>query len=129
MLALLLAALTIAAGGATGWEPSIGDRVRIQADELGPDWHSGFLNRTRTEPVCYVVLIFAPRASREEAQHLLATIPVSRITRLQVTSAPGSSMQEWGGHPDRVPPEDSWRDVDLAPLRPPSGKCRFDAAV
>ena len=124
-LLVLAPIASIAAPGA----PRIGAGARIQAAELGPGWHHGFFNQLRLVPPCYLVMIFAPRESSEEPLRVQVTVPAARITRLQVTSAPGSSMQEWGGLRRQTAPEDSWRDVDLVPLLPAPGQCLFEEAT
>jgi hypothetical protein len=98
--------------------PPVGIRARIQAAELGSGWYVGFVNRTRTEPPCHLVLLLEPRTTPEQALRVRATVPVTRITRLQVTSHPGLSMQESKGMSPPPVPEDSWREVDIARLRP-----------
>jgi hypothetical protein len=74
-------------------------------------------------------LTFESRSSSEEPLRVKHTIPVVRIQRLQVTSAPGTSMQEWDSPVPPAVPEGSWNEVKLAPLRPGAGECPFDEAL
>ncbi len=106
--------------------PDIGAGVRFQAEELGPGWHRGFFNQTRTVPPCYILMTFEPRSSADEPLRVKQTLPITRVERLQVTDAPGTSMQEWDALVTPEVPENSWHDIQLAPLRPVKGQCQFD---
>ena len=106
--------------------PPIGAGARFQAGELGPGWHRGFFNQLRTVPPCYVLITFEPRSSPAEHRRIRKIIPITSVERLQVTAAPGTSMQEWDGLVLLVVPDSAWHDVELAPLRPSKGQCRFD---
>ena len=106
--------------------PPIGAASRFQANELGPGWHPGFFNQTRTVPPCYILITFELRSSPGEPLRIKLTLPVARIQRLQVTAAPGTSMQEWNGLALPVVPENSWHEVELAPLRLGEGRCQLE---
>ena len=107
--------------------PPIGAGVRFQATELGPGWHRGFFNQTRTVPPCYILIIFESRSSPEQPRRIKQTISVASVQRLQVTTAPGFSMQEWDGLALSPVPDKSWREIELAPLRAGQGQCPLEA--
>ncbi len=127
-VALLVAGLTAASVAETN-APPIGAGTRFQAHELGGGWHRGFFNQIRTVSPCYMVMTFEPRSSPDEPLRVKDTIPIARVQRLQVTAAPGTSMQEWDGLALPAVPEDSWHETQLAPLRPRKGQCQFDAPL
>jgi hypothetical protein len=106
--------------------PAIGAGSRFQADELVPGWHRGFLNQIRTVPPCYIVMIFEERTSPDASLRVKLTIPIARLHRLQVTDAPGASMQEWNGLTLSPVSEGSWQDIDLTQLRLREGKCKSE---
>jgi len=106
--------------------PGIGAAVRFQAEELGPGWHRGFFNQQRTVPPCYLVMTFTVRTSSEESLRVSATVPISRVNRLQASSVIGVSMQAWDGLALPDIPEQSWREVDLKPLLPEEGQCVYE---
>jgi hypothetical protein len=122
LLATCLAVASVSAANA----PPIGVGARFNTKELGPGWHRGFFNQTRTVPPCYLLIIFETRSSPDEALRIKQTIPIARVQRLQVTAAPGTSMQEWKGLALPAVPENSWREIDLAPLRAAKGQCEFE---
>ncbi len=124
-VAFLATIVAVASFAATG-VPSIGAGVRFQANELGAGWHRGFFNQRRTVPPCYLVMVFEPRSSRDASLRVKHIIPVARIHRLQVTSVPGTSMQEWDGLAPPGVSENGWREINLAPLQPAEGECQFD---
>jgi len=106
--------------------PPIGAGARFQANELGPGWHRGFFNQIRTVPPCYLLQTFEPRSSPDEPLRVKHTILVARVQRLQVTAAPGTTMQEWDSFALVAVPEDSWQEVELSPLQPAQGQCQFE---
>ena len=106
--------------------PPIGAGARFQAYEVGPGWHRGFFNQFRTVPPCYILVTFKQRSSSDESLRLNRTIPIVRVRRLQVTDAPGTSMQEWDGLVLPVVPENAWQEVELDSLQPNKGQCQFD---
>ena len=121
----LLAGLPLVAAGQSGLGPNVGDRVRTQSEQLGPGWHEGLFNQTRTEPPCYVVLIFAPRVTQKSPMRVSAFVAVERISRLQITADPFfSSMQDWVGFPELTLPEASWRDIRITHLQSPNDRCQ-----
>lgn len=124
-IALFAAGIAVAVVAATD-APPIGAGARFQADELGRGWHRGFFNQIRTATPCYIVMTFELRSSSEEPLRVKHMIPVVRIQRLQVTTAPGTSIQEWDSLAPPAVPGGSWNEVKLAPLRPGAGECRFD---
>ncbi len=125
LLTAILAISSVAAMNA----PPIGAGARFQSDELGPGWPRGFFNQMRTVPPCYLLMTFVPRSSPDDPLRVKQTIPIARVQRLQVTSVPGSSMQEWDGLALPAVPESEWREVELGPLRPAEGQCRFDKPI
>ncbi len=127
-IALLAAGIAVAAVAAIN-APPIGAGARFQAHELGPGWHRGFFNQIRTVSPCYILMTFELRSPSDESLRVEHIIPIARIQRLQVTTAPGTSMQEWDGLVSPAVPDDSWHEVKLAPLRPGKGQCRFDVPL
>ncbi len=95
-IAFLAGGLAVACLAATN-APRIGAGARFQAHEVGPGWHRGFFNQIRTVPPCYILVIFKQRSSPDESLRVNRTIPIAHVRRLQVTDAPGTSMQEWDG--------------------------------
>ena len=124
-VAFLAAGIAVASAAAMN-TPPVGAGARFQSHELGPGWHRGFFNQIRTVPPCYIVMTFEPRSSPDEPLRVKDTIPIARGQRLQVTAAPGTTMQEWDGLALPAVPEDSWHETQLAPLRPRKGQCQFD---
>ena len=106
--------------------PKIGASSRFQVTELGPGWHRGFFNQIRTVPPCYLVMIFEERSTPDAPLRVKLTLPIARLLRLQVTDAPGTSMQEWGGLTLPPVPDESWQDIDLSELRLHEGECKSD---
>lgn len=127
--AALLCAGLLLVSPLAGSELPIGASARFLAEELGPGWHRGFLNRLRTLAPCYVVVIFEPRSSPDEPLRMKRTISIARLGRLQVSASPGTSMQEWRGIPLPAVPEHSWQEVDLERLASPKDECRLDGSV
>lgn len=105
----------VAAGGG---QDLVGQRVRIQAPALGAGWHEGMFNRTRTEPPCFVVLLFKPRASPSAAIEVAATLPLAGVARLAVFTGAPAAMAAWAGLAGRDASGGDWREVDLATIRP-----------
>ena len=66
------------------------------------------------------------RTSTDEPLRVSATVPISRVNRLQLTSVPGASMQEWNGLSLSDIPEQSWYEVELEPLLPEGDNCNFE---
>ena len=106
--------------------PPIGAGSRFQTEALAPGWHRGFFNQTRTAPPCYILITFEARSSPDKPLRIERTIAIARVQRLQVTAAPGTSMQQWSSLVLPAVPENSWREVELAPLRPSKGQCRVE---
>lgn len=106
--------------------PPVGAGARFQAKEIGPGWHRGFFNQIRTVPPCYILMTFKLRSSADEPLRVDRTIPIARVSRLKVTDAPGTSMQEWDGLVLPAVPENSWQEIKLDRLRPGKGQCQFD---
>jgi len=95
----------------------VGQRVRIQTAALGREWRVGMFNRTRTEPPCFLVLLFRPRASPAVPIEVESTIKIADVDRLAVfTGAPGP-MQDWAGRTGQGGSETDWREVNLDALR------------
>jgi hypothetical protein len=124
LVAALFTAATACAAPAADLLPEVGTRVRIQADALGPGWHEGLFSHTRVPRICYDVLIFKPRRSRTAAMEWAATVPIERVTALEVDTAPQRPMQEWVGLPATDPAGDPWRPVPLGRLRDANAGCR-----
>ena len=80
MVALLTVWVLASPAGAADMRPTIGSRVRVQANVLGPGWHEGMFNATRTEPACYVIVFFKPRSSRTAVIELSSTIYVRNVS-------------------------------------------------
>jgi len=106
--------------------PPIGAGTRFQTHILGPGWHRGFINQLRTAPPCYIIITFKPRISQDQPLRVERTIPINRIERLQITTVPGASMQEWDRLDLFTVSEDSWQEVDLDPLLPAKNECHFE---
>ncbi len=106
--------------------PPIGAGARFQAQEIGPGWHRGFFNQIRTVPPCYILMTFKLRSSTDEPLRVDRTILIAGVNRLQVTDAPGTSMQEWDGLVLPAVPENSWQEIEPDRLRPKKGQCQFD---
>jgi len=123
---MFLATCLAAASVAVGNVPPIGAGARFQAHEIGPGWHRGFFNQTRTVPPCYILITFEPRSAPDEPLRIKHTISIARVQRLQVTAAPGTSMQELHGLVLPAVPENSWQEIQLAPLQPAEGECRLE---
>ncbi len=111
---------------ATSAPPEIGAAARIESSELGPGWHYGFFNQLRVHPPCYLVMFFEKRNSSGDPLTIRATIPIDKVTRLQISSEPGSSMGEWDGSKPVIAPERLWQEVQLEPLLPERGRCNYD---
>jgi hypothetical protein len=75
-------------------------------------------NRTRTEPPCFVVLLFKPRASLSAAIEVAATLPLAGVARLAVFTGAPAAMAAWAGLAGPDAAEGDWRQVDLATIRP-----------
>jgi len=71
-------------------------------------------------------MTFSTRTSPDEPLRVSATVPISRVNRLQVSPVSGVSMQEWNGIDLPDIPEQSWQEVDLEPLFPEKGQCRYN---
>mgnify|MGYP001561550647 CR=1 FL=1 len=122
-VAALLAVWVLAsAADAADIRPTIGSRVRVKALALGPGWHEGMFNRTRTEPACSIVVFFKPRPSRTDALEASSTIYVRDVTALEVYTGAPQPFQDWAV----VAPETSphlWQRVTPEALRKVSGVC------
>ena len=127
-IALLSAGIAVAVVAARD-APPIGAGARFQSDELGRGWHRGFFNEIRTATPCYIVMTFELRTSSEQPLRVNHMILVDRIQRLQVTTAPGTSMQEWDSLVPPAVPESLWDELKLASLRPGAGECRLDETL
>ena len=88
-LIAMLAAGIMASAEAAIEVPPVGASARFKVQELGTGWHRGFFNQTRTVSPCYILIIFELRSSSKEALRIKNTISITRIQRLQVTSADG----------------------------------------
>ena len=114
-VAALLAVWVLAsAADAADIRPTIGSRVRVKALALGPGWHEGMFNRTRTEPACSIVVFFKPRPSRTDALEASSTIYVRDVTALEVYTGAPQPFQDWAV----VAPETSphlWQRVTRKP--------------
>ena len=106
--------------------PRIGAGARFQSQEVGPGWHRGFFNQIRTVPACYILVTFNQRSSPDASLRVKRMIPIARVRRLQVTDAPGTSMQEWDGLGLPAVSESSWQEIELDSVRPIEGQCQFD---
>ena len=96
--------------------PPTGSRVRITSEKLGRGWHVGMLNRIRTEPVCYRVLIFAP------PNRIKRIIDPDDITKIQVSSI----YNKGGSNYDPAKweyPREKWLDVSLDDILAANKKC------
>ena len=107
---------------AADMRPTIGRRVRVQANALSPGWHEGMFNATRTEPACYVIVFFKPRSSRTAAIELSSTVYVRDVSALHVYTGEQQPIQDSAG----VAAEsaaDVWPPVPPAVLLKASGVC------
>jgi len=68
--------------GLGSWE--VGGRVRFRTAR-DTNWRYGMLNRTRTEPPCYMVLLFRP------SRTYIAQVPIDSATGLQRSTMFGAS--------------------------------------
>ena len=101
-VAALLAVWVLAsAADAADIRPTIGSRVRVKALALGPGWHEGMFNRTRTEPACSIVVFFKPRPSRTDALEASSTIYVRDVTALEVYTGGAAAVSGLGGRRSR----------------------------
>ncbi len=103
--------------------PTVGSRVRIQAKLLDAGWHEGMFNGTRTEPPCYVVLIFKPRGSRTAAIQASVIVPVQDISYLDVHTGTKTPLQDWAGLPSADSSEEHWQRVAPDVLREVNKAC------
>lgn len=124
LLALVVASVLAAHAVSADALPAIGSRARIQAQGLEPGWHEGMFNRTRTEPPCYVVLVFKPRSSRTAAMQTSSIVPVEDITRLEVHAGVTQPLQDWAGLPSTDSSGERWQNVAPEVLREANKKCR-----
>jgi hypothetical protein len=108
-------------GAETLGSVEVGSRVRVQAPALGSGWREGMLNRTRTAPGCYHVLVFKPRPSRIAAMELESMIKIGDVTRMAVFTGSAGPMQDWVGRTTPEATEADWREVDLAEVRAATG--------
>ena len=107
---------------AADMRPTIGSRVRVQAKPLGPGWHEGMFNTTRTEPACSVIIVFKPRSARTAAIELSSTMYMRDVTALEVYTGAQQPIQDWAG----VAAEsaaDAWQSVTPEVLLQASGVC------
>ena len=122
IVALLTVWMLTSPADAADMRPTVGSRVRVQANALGPGWHEGMLSATRTEPACFMIIFFKPRSSRTAAIELSSTIYVRDVTALHVYTGAQQPIQDWAG----VAAEsaaDVWHPVPPAVLLKASGVC------
>jgi hypothetical protein len=123
LMAVLLTVWVFAsAAHAADMRPTIGSRVRVQAKTLGPGWHEGMFNATRTEPACSVIIFFKPRSSRTAPIEQSSTFYVRDVNALEVYAGAQQTIQDWAG----VAAEsaaDLWQPVTRETLRKASGVC------
>lgn len=93
-------------------------RVRIQSPTLESGWHDGLFNRQRTEPPCYVIVIWKPRASLDSLITAKATLHLRDITHLQAYTAQDIPLPEWAGRRAADLADDSrWQPVPSKIIR------------
>jgi hypothetical protein len=122
MAALLTIWVFASPAHAADMRPTIGSRVRVQAKTLGPGWHEGMFNATRTEPACSVIIFFKPRSSRTAAIEQSSTFYVRDVTVLEVYTGAQQPIQDWAGIPAESA-ADVWQPVTQETLHKASGVC------
>lgn len=87
-------------------------RVRIQSPTLGAGWHDGLFNRQRSEPPCYVIMIWKPRASLDSPITAKAIVHLRDISHLQAYTAGDLALAEWAGRrPAEVVDNSRWQPI------------------
>jgi hypothetical protein len=99
--------------------PPLGARVRVRTG--GASWEEGMLDRTRTEPACYVVLLFKPRAIPTAPVEVASSVPFREVTALEVDRGELASIRSWAGLP--APSGTSWQSVSLKVLLEAGAGC------
>jgi hypothetical protein len=119
---VIVSGSTSGAPGSDSARP-VGGRVRVKAERLRSGWHEGVFSRTRSEPPCYVVVIFKPRSSAGAAIRHSATVPIRDVSRLQLFTGPEQALGAWAGLPGATDGDALWRDVATSVLAEAKRAC------
>ena len=92
-------------------------RVRIQSPTLGPGWHDGLFNRRRTEPPCYVVIVWNLRPSADAPIQAKATIHLGDVSHLQAYTATLSLPQWAGRRREEIADDSRWQPIPSETIR------------